>query len=74
MLWTDPYDLPVDATRVRILAPPSYALRNSSSNCSRVFLDFLIGASPLNKIPDAQQSRKPASVAGRFDEIACAVG
>jgi hypothetical protein len=23
MLWTDPYDRPVDATSVRILAPPS---------------------------------------------------
>jgi hypothetical protein len=51
MLWIDPYDLPVDATRVRMLAPPSYALRNSTSNCERVFFDFLIGASPLNRIP-----------------------
>jgi hypothetical protein len=23
ILWIDPYDLPVDATKVRMLAPPS---------------------------------------------------
>jgi hypothetical protein len=74
MLWIDPYDLPVEATKVRILAPPSYALRNSTSTCSRGFLDFLIGASPLNRIPNAQQRRKPTSVAGRFDEMACGSG
>jgi hypothetical protein len=32
MLWIEPYDLPVDATRVRMLAPSSYALRSSTSN------------------------------------------
>ena len=31
MLWIDPYDLPVEATRERMLAPPSYAWRNSRS-------------------------------------------
>jgi hypothetical protein len=32
MLWMDPYDLPVLAASFRMLAPPSYALRSSTSN------------------------------------------
>jgi hypothetical protein len=40
MLWIDPYDLPVVATRLRILAPPSYALRNSCNNWSRGIFGF----------------------------------
>jgi hypothetical protein len=46
MLWIDPYDLPVFATSVRILAPPSYALRNSVSISSLDFVNFFIGTSP----------------------------
>jgi hypothetical protein len=53
MLCIEPYDLPVDATRVRMLAPPSYALRNSPNNCERDFFAFLIGASPLNFDPQS---------------------
>ncbi|GAY18366.1 hypothetical protein MSZK_50920 [Mycobacterium sp. shizuoka-1] len=30
--WIEPYERPVEATRVRILAPPSYALRRLSNN------------------------------------------
>ena len=71
-LCIDPYDLPVDVTRVRMLAPPSYALRSSTNNCERDFFDFLIGASPLNRIPNAHRVKKPMSAAGHFDEIACA--
>jgi hypothetical protein len=31
MLWIEPYERPVDATKVRMLAPLSYALRSSLS-------------------------------------------
>lgn len=48
MLWIEPYDLPVVATRLRMLAPPSYALRSSYNNWSRVFFGFL---TMLVKVP-----------------------
>jgi hypothetical protein len=47
MLWIEPYERPVDATRVRMLAPLSYALRNSYSTWSRDLFNFFIGTSRL---------------------------
>ena len=46
MLWIEPYDLPVVATSVRILAPRSYALRNSVSISSLGLLNCFICTSP----------------------------
>jgi hypothetical protein len=43
MLCIEPYERPVDATSVRMLAPPSYMLRNSVSNSSRdLFIFFIV--------------------------------
>ncbi|OBA87526.1 hypothetical protein A5662_25960 [Mycobacteriaceae bacterium 1482268.1] len=47
MLCIDPYERPVVATSDRMLAPPSYALRNSCSTCSRDLFGFFIDTSPL---------------------------
>jgi hypothetical protein len=58
MLWIEPYDLPVVATSVRILAPPSYALRNSLSISSLGFLNCFIGTSPRVDAPTYTQRRK----------------
>jgi hypothetical protein len=46
MLWTDPYERPVDATSERMLAPRSYALRNSFTSWSRDLFNFFIDISP----------------------------
>ena len=53
MLWIDPYERPVDATNVRMLAPPSYALFNSVMSSSLAFVNFFIGTSPRDSSPDA---------------------
>jgi hypothetical protein len=51
MLWIEPYERPVEATSVRMLAPPSYALRNSVTNWSRDLFIFFIDVSPRFDAP-----------------------
>lgn len=63
MLCIEPYERPVDATNVRMLAPFSYSLRNSFKSWSLGLLDFfwviLPGTSPRTcDAPTDTQRRK----------------
>src|SRR3954470_19894729 len=62
MLWTEPYERPVLATNVRMLAPPSYALRNSFRSWSRDLFSFFIDISPRlmpRRIPSVRRLHTP---------------
>ena len=58
MLCIEPYERPVEATRERMLAPPSYSCRRSFSNWSRDWFSFFIDISPLlmpRRIPSVKK-------------------
>ena len=81
MLWIEPYERPVLATSVRMLAPPSYALRNSFRTWSLDLFNFFIGTSPLlmsRRIPSVRTRHTTAGgigeMSGEFDQIAIVVG